>query len=295
MRPGLWAVCAVVGVSCQQVAAQVVPPFQLADDVESVYAPPAPPSADEGVNAGGVNFSLDISYLSHYVYRGIDQTTPPFTDSEHAFQFDSELHFNLGKLPHPFIGIFANVFNEDPVTRFEEVRPYAGLDWNLRPLLVSAGLNSYIFPSREKMDTQEVWARLAIDDSLFFHADRPVFKPYFYGAYDFDKYDGLYFEGGLQHDFVFQDIGLTLTTVGDVAYVAHNRYFAKSGPNSAETGFQHYDVGLIADYSLNYVLHIPRRYGTWDLKGYLYYTGPISDQLRGDSRLWGGVGISFNY
>src|SRR5579884_2343914 len=58
MRPGLWAACAVVGVSCQQVAAQVIQPLQL-DEVESVYAPAAPPSPDEGINAGGVNFSLD--------------------------------------------------------------------------------------------------------------------------------------------------------------------------------------------------------------------------------------------
>src|SRR5207248_4624607 len=135
------------------------------------------------------------------------------------------------------------------------------IDWNLRPLLVAGGYNSYIYPSREKMDTQEVWARLGLDDSFFWHTEHPLIKPYLYAAYDFDKYNGVYAEGGVSHDFLFRDIGLTMTTVGDIGYVAHNRLYRRGGAKGGETGFQHYDAGLIGTYSLNAVLHIPPRYG----------------------------------
>ena len=58
-------------------------PFRLTDeplrllvqsDYESVYAPPDPISANTGVNEGGVHVALDLSYMSDYVYRGINES-----------------------------------------------------------------------------------------------------------------------------------------------------------------------------------------------------------------------------
>ena len=46
--------------------------FAIGDD--NVYAPPALPSGPGGVNEGGVNFALTVSYLTDYVYRGIDRS-----------------------------------------------------------------------------------------------------------------------------------------------------------------------------------------------------------------------------
>ena len=43
------------------------------------------------------------------------------------------------------------------------------------------------------------------------------------------------------------------------------------------------------------LLNIPRRYGDWRLKGYLFYTDGIEDELRADTQLWGGMGIQFSY
>jgi hypothetical protein len=61
------------------------------------------------------------------------------------------------------------------------------------------------------------------------------------------------------------------------------------------SGFQHYDVGLIGTYSLNHLLNVSQRYGEWSLKGYLFYTDNIDEDLRADTQLWGGVGIGFRY
>ena len=46
-----------------------------------------------------------------------------------------------------------------------------------------------------------------------------------------------------------------------------------------DTGFQHYDLGLIGTYSLNKLMGIPRRYGQWTANGYLYYTDGINEGL----------------
>jgi len=284
---GLW--------SAQRAGGQVRGPFQLLDEEpENVYLPAAPPTPAQLTNQGGVNFSLETDYLSNYLFRGVDQSTPP-KRNEHALQFNGELEFDLGKLPHPFVGIFSNIFNNDPVSRFEEVRPFAGVEWTIRPITVSTGFNGYIFPNREGRDTQEVWARISVDDSRLWRTERPVLSPYVYGAYDFNRYDGFYLEGGIKHDIVVGETGLVISILGDFAYVAHNSYFLAPGPFGKETGFQHYDCGAIASYDLNPVLSIPHRYGDWQLKGYLIYTGPVDSGLRGDSRLWGGVGLEFRY
>ena len=246
------------------------------------------------MNAGGVNLSLTVNYMTDYVFRGIDKSdVGNAAEDAPNLQFDGKLSFNLGKLPHPFVGLFVNVFNDDPVSRFQEIRPTVGFDWYLKPLTVSAGQITYIFPEREKLNTAEVFAQVRLDDSRLFHTDRPFLNPYVYGAYDYDRYDGLYLEAGVQHDIPIEDTGIVLSFVADVGYVLNNGQFTyKKGE---DTGFQHYDVGLIGTYPLNTLLNLPRRYGEWRLKGYLYYTDGIEPNLRADTQIWGGVGINFQY
>lgn len=292
---GVWIAAAANAWAATHARAQVRMPYQVLDDEpDNVYVRAAAPSTNEMTNEGGAHFSFRTDYFSTYMFRGIDQSTAPLRN-EHALQFDGKLEFDLGKLPHPFIGVFSNIFNNDPVSRFEEVRPYAGLEWTVRPITVSGGFNGYIFPNREGVDTQEIWIQVAVDDSRFFHTDQPFLRPYVYGAYDFDKYDGFYLEAGVRHDFVIGDTGVTISAIGDFAYVAHNRYFRATGPNAAATGLQHYDGGAILTYSLNNVLHIPARFGQFAVQGQLMYTGPITTGLRADSRVWGGVGLNFRY
>jgi len=281
------------------------------DPYESIYVPEGPPREEEGVNAGGVNFELRVSYLTDYIYRGVDQSERlssldgdggviPDADvgSEDApnNQFDGKIKLNLGKLPHPVAGVFVNVFNDDPISRFQEIRPYFGFDWDLRPFRVQAGQIGYIFPEREALNTNELWASVTFDDSRLWRTERPLLAPYVYGAYDYDLYDGFYLEAGVRHDFELQDTGIVVTALADVAYVIKNAQFAD--PSAAEPrddGFQHYEVGLTGSYSLNKLLGIPRRYGLWTLEGYLFYTDGIDTGLRADTQVWGGAAIGFRY
>lgn len=280
-----------------------VRPLHLVDDPETIYAPLAPPAPHSGVNQGGVNLNLNVNYMTDYVYRGIDRSEPGAINPAEAgrkaaedapnLQFDAKLSFDLGRLPHPFVGVFVNVFNDDPVSRFQEVRPYFGLDWKIRPLLITAGWQAYIFPERDDFNTSEVFLRLELDDSVLIHADKPLLSPYVYAAYDHDRYDGFYIEAGVKHDFEIGETGVTLTFLADVGYVYGNSFFTRRAGD--DIGFQHYDVGVIGTYPLNTLFNIPRRYGEWKLRGYLFYTDGIENNLRADTQFWGGVGISFDY
>jgi hypothetical protein len=270
--------------------------LSLQPEPESVYAPPAPPRADAGVNEGGVNFELTLSYFTDYVFRGIELFDPEDRQDQFNLQIDGKLSFDLGRAPHPFVGAFVNIADDDPISTFQEIRPYVGFDWFVRPLIVSAGYTSYIYPDRDPLETQEVWIRLELDDSYFLRTDEPLFSPYVFAAYDFDLYDGWYIEGGVSHEFRFTDIGLTLRAEAHVAYVHNIALFdATPGDGDDASGFQHYQLGLIARYSLNNLLNIPQRYGQWSLIGYLYYTDGIDNDLRADDQLWGGAGIGFRY
>jgi hypothetical protein len=309
MRRRLWWLgCAGAAVVLLPVAAA-----RAQDPYESIYVPEGPPREEEGVNAGGVNFELRVSYLTDYVYRGVDMSERLSSlDEDGNFvsdadadagsedapnnQFDGKIELNLGKLPHPVAGVFANVFNDDPISRFQEIRPYFGFDWDLRPFRVQAGQIGYIFPEREGLNTNEVWASVTFDDSRLWRTERPLFAPYVYGAYDYDLYDGFYLEAGVRHQFEFEDTGITITAVADVAYVINNAQFTRQFALEPEdSGFQHYDVGLIGTYSLNRMLGIPRRYGQWTLEGYLYYTDGIDRGLLADTQVWGGAAIGLRY
>ena len=234
---------------------------------------------------------MKATYLDDYIFRGIDRNPG---QSSANLQFDGLVSLNLGRAPHPFVGLFANVDNRDPVSRFQEIRPTAGFDWTLRPIIVSAGYTSYIFPSREKaMDTSEVFASITLMDEALLHREKPLLSPYVFAAYDIDKYEGLYLEGGIKHEFVLEDLGLTVTAQASAVYVVH--YALVAGPEGHDTGFQRYQLALMGKYGLNKLLNIPKRYGDWSINGYIYYTDHISNRLHTDNTLWGGAGFEFHY
>jgi hypothetical protein len=276
-------------------------------DPPSVYAPVEPERPIDGTNKGGVAITLDFRYLTDDVYRGISHNfavynASPKSDNvdRHAsnFQTDAKLQFNLDKLPHPYVGVFANVNDSDPVSRFQEIRPFAGFDYSLRPITLGAGVRTYIYPEREKNkpspNTSEAFVRISIDDSYLFRTQVPIIQPYIEGVYDYDKNRGWYVETGVKHDFDFPDFGVTLSPYADVAWISHfKQQFITNSVHSS--GFQHYDIGLTGDLSLNHLLHLPPRYGQFAVEGYLTYTSKFSNPILADTELWGGVGLVFKY
>jgi len=269
--------------------------FSLVPDDTSVYAPPAPPREDEGLNFGGANLDLTATYMSAYVYRGLDYDKAVTSHDSANVQFDGRLEFNLGRLPHPFIGVFSNIFDNDPVTRFQEFRPYLGFDLTVRPLTLEVGNNSYVYPDRESFNTSEAYMKLTLDDSYLIGTEKPIFSPYIYGAYDYDLNHSFYVEGGIKHEFPIEETPLKFTVIADIAWVSGLEHqFVEVGVGKA--GFQHYDFGVIASYSLNKLFKDAGRFGQISINGYVYYTGGINrSDFHGVDELWGGVGIAYHY
>jgi hypothetical protein len=269
---------------------------------QSVYAPPEPPDPKAGVNEGGVRFDIEVRYLTDYVFRGVEFLEVPGSEDSPNLQFQGKVSFDLGKLPHPFVDVFVNVADDDPISSFQEIRPTLGFDWTLKPFTLSAGHTSYIFPDRDgdngspDLDTNEIFARLELDDSYFFRSERPIFTPYVLAAYDYDNYEGLYLEAGLKHVLPVENTGLTLEFTGAVSYVSGHPFFSVDPIKDPDpSGFQHYQVGVTGRYSLNELFNVSRRYGEWSFVGYLFYTDGIDNDIAADTQLYGGAGISFRY
>jgi hypothetical protein len=271
----------------------------LPPDTERVYDQPQPPREDEGVNNGGVNTEVDVRYLTDDVYRGISHNKAVGVNSRAAnFQVQTTLSFNLGKLPHPFVGVFADVDDSDPISRFQEIRPYFGFVYTLRPVIFEVGDNTYIYPERERLNpspnTAEFYFKFTLDDSYFFLTPQPILSPYIYGAYDYQRNKGWYIETGLKHDFNFEDFGFVLTAYGDVAYISNfAQQFIVVSPE--DSGFQHYDLGIIGTLSLNHALQLPPRYGQFSVQGYFTYTNYFANPVYASREIWGGVGLVFKY
>jgi hypothetical protein len=261
---------------------------------ETVYAPPTPVHEQDGFAGSQVNFSLEVSYFNKFVYRGVEVFPPPDRDRRLNLQVDSELSFDLGKLPSPFVAVFVNAAEADEVSSFQIVRPTVGFDWTSRPISVRVGHTNYIYPDRSELDTADVFVRVILDDSWFFATGRSILSPYVLAAYDYDLYKGVYIEAGVQHVSKIEDWGLTITLLGHAAWVSSFDYFA-TAPGEKSTGFHHWQVGLVADYSLNRLFNIPQSYGDWTLRGSLYYTDRLDTELRSDDVFWGGVGIRLRF
>jgi len=272
------------------------PQLSLQKDDESVYAPPSPPSELDLYNQGGVNLSLQVRYMTDYVFRGIDRSETGGSEDAPNLQFDGTITFNLGnRVPHPFMGIFVNVYNSDPISRFQEIRPYFGTTFELRPFIFEAGHHTFIFPERDENNTSEFYVKVTLMDEVLLRSAEPFLRPYALAAYDYDKYRGWYYEAGVEHVFRLERTGFTLTAQASAAYVVGVELFTGEGPLGEDTGFQRYQVGLIGEYSLNSLLNIARRYGQWSIVGYGYYTDNLSNRVRADTQVWGGGGIEFRY
>jgi hypothetical protein len=268
---------------------------------ESVYAPPQPEPVGQGVNEGGVNLSLSVDYLTNYVYRGVDydDVVDPVTREQGNMALnmymEGLLQFDLGKrMPHPFLAISANLFPDDPVSQFQEFRPAAGTDLTLEPLTFTLGVQTYVYPQREDFDTTEGFGQVRYNDAKLWDSDDPVLSPYLFAAYDWRKNDGWYLEAGVSHDFNIRDWHLTLTPVARLAYtIGWQQQFAIV--DGEGTGWQHWDLGLKARYSLNGLFNLSKRWGEWLLRGQVWYTQHLSNNTVGQTQTWGGLGIGFEY
>ena len=262
---------------------------------KTVYGPPTIRQAGEGFNDGGVHIGISLRYATDYVFRGIEPVEP--TSSEDAIngQVDSRLTFDLGRLPDPYIGVFVNTAEGDEISNFQIIRPIAGLRWELEAAIIDLGHQSFTYPDRDELDSNEVFLDVHFNDAALVGEEGPLLGPYVFAAYDYDAFEGTYIEAGFRRESAIAESSLRLGYNVHVAYVDSLGDLYGSGPNPGGSGFQHYQLGLTARYDLNTLLNLSRRYGEWSLEGFINYTDGIDNDLRANTQIWGGGGIVFRY
>ncbi len=285
-------------VVAQAISTDLIPQATLnnQEDPFSSGEPSLPPEwGDQHVNNGGTHFSLDFAYANKYVYRGLNHDVVATNGSSLNLLIDGRLEFDLGRYPHPFVELFTNIDDADPISRFQEIRPIVGADWDLRPFDLELENIDYIYPQREDFDVPEIDTKITFDDSLLFDTAKPIFSPYVLGAYVYQKNQGWYLEFGLKHDFAFEDLGLVITPEVNTGWISGlNQQFVIVNPVH-NTGWQHFEAGVIVSYSLNVLLDVSKRYGEFDVKGYGFYDDRLSSKITASNAIWGGIGLGFKY
>lgn len=259
--------------------------------------PPAIPTewGNQNFNNGNAHFSLDFAYANRYIYRGVDHDAVATHGNSLNLLFDGKLEFDFGKYPHPFVELFTNVYDADPLSRFQEIRPIVGADWDVKPFDLQLSYIEYIYPERETFNYPEIDFKVTLDDYLLLNADKPILSPYILGAFEYQKNQGWYVEFGFKHDFAFEDIGLTITPELNAAWISGLRQQFVFINNLRNTGWQHLELGVNCSYSLNSLLSVSKRYGEFDVEGYGFYDDRLNSRITASNAFWGGLGLGFKY
>jgi hypothetical protein len=270
----------------------------LGDEEDPFASKPAEIPQEWGnqqLNNGGTHFTLDFAYANRYVYRGVDHDAVASHGNSLNLLFDGRLEFDLGKYPHPFVELFTNIYDADPVSRFQEIRPIVGADWDVKPFDLQLSEISYIYPERETYNYPEVDFKITLDDYLLLDADKPILSPYVLGAFEYQKNEGWYIETGVKHDFIFEDLGLTVTPEFNVGWISGLKQQFVFINNLHDTGWQHLELGVTISYSLNQLLNVTKKFGEFDVKGYGFYDDRLSSNITSSNAFWGGLGLGFKY
>lgn len=268
---------------------------------ETVYAPPGgPAAATTEPQAPRLRWELTLGYASAYVYRGVDHSatvgaTPDSIDEGGGsnFQFAGRLALDAGGPWHPFVELFSNYWDTDPVSNWQELRPTLGLQWESQGTSLSLGATSYVYPDREGDNTNEVFMRADVNDGALLGLEQPILNPYAMVAYELDADGGWYGELGVSHNWALAGLGLTVTPVARVAYTYRLDEVFIFETDRSGSGWQHADLGLQLSYRLNTLLNLPESDGRWTLGAFLFRTEHLCDATLGDSLTWGGVNLTW--
>ncbi len=268
---------------------------------ETVYASPGGPAAAATEPQGPrLKWELSLGYASAYVYRGIDHSatvgaTPDAIDEGggSSFQFSGRVTLDAGGPWHPFVDLFSNYWDTDPVSNWQELRPTLGLQWQSKAAAVSAGVTSYVYPDRTGDNTSEVFMRADMNDGDLLGREQPILNPYGLVACELDANGGWYGELGISHNWAIAGLGLTVTPVARVAYTYRMDEAFIFETDRSGSGWQHADLGLQLSYRLNTLLNLPASDGNWALGAFLFRTSHLADATLGGSLTWGGVNVTW--
>ncbi|MCK5114679.1 MAG: hypothetical protein KAR11_07965, partial [Phycisphaerae bacterium] len=180
-----------------------------------------------------VTFSIDYTFVSDYIWRGINLSNPS--------RSTGASHNEGGRWPNQqmtlgaevYLGKFGRVGGsiwfewycgqpyltpEDGSKTLQEIdyTVYYGYDISQIGLDVEVGFIWYQFPraTGDAAGTQEIYTNLSFDDSVLYRlcgldVKDPILNPYLFIAWDLDlARGGSYYEFGLNHEFALSDMGM---------------------------------------------------------------------------------------
>ena len=264
---------------------------------ETVYDTPPLRTPGEGFNDGALTLDLSAAYATDYVFRGVEPVEPDAGEDAANLQFDARVTVDLGRLPDPFARVFTNTADGDDVSNFQVIRPTVGFAWQTDPFDLTVAHQSFTYPDRDALDTAEVFVDLRFNDAQLVNEPGQIFGPYVFAAYDYDAFEGVYVEAGLDREQRVGESDLTLGLLAAVAYVDGLGGYFGDPPDgdSPGSGLHHWRVEASASYELNELLNLSRRYGRWSAGGFLAYADGIDDDLRSTTQLYGGAGLRLRY
>jgi uncharacterized protein (TIGR02001 family) len=169
--------------------------------------------AAQAAKSSALSVTADISYVSHYVFRGLlvaDDAVQPSIEATYG-------------------DFYAGVWYSDAVntTNFNSPRPitlsetdlYAGYGYKVsESIKLDVGVTRYLYEGLSEIDSTEAYVGVSIDTFL---------KPSFYAYYDFDsEVSGVAtYTASIGHSIALGFIGSSLDLTALVGYV--NRYDAE--------------------------------------------------------------------
>ncbi len=266
-----------------------------------------------------LTFSIEYTLVSDYIFRGINFSEYAGEGREKPnHQMAAGVEYDTGDFGA--VGFSAwfewyadqEVFTPNENTHLQEVdyTVYWSYEIPDTPVTVELGWIAYTFPplAGDAHDTNEVYAKVSVDDGFIFGTDEPVLNPYVYYGLDVDDgQQGSWLEFGVSHDFVLADckamksapILKDITVTPSAVLAVDNRYLDKfdvlgDGTEQEAMRLAYMQYGLNVSYDLSSGLNIPPQYGAMTLSGFVNFNQAFRDDLLNDE-MWGGVSLGYEW
>jgi uncharacterized protein (TIGR02001 family) len=189
----------------------------------SAHATEAAPAAE----ASSLSVTVDVTYVSDYVFRGAKAASDSIQPSVEAAYGD----FYAGVWYSDDVGASAAVSSETDV--------YAGYGFDVTDIIsMDVGVTRYLYDGKSGIDTTEVFVGAAADVLL---------SPSFYVYYDFDR-ETFTYEASVGYSIAIDAIKSSLDLSAKAGYVDTSD---KLKAALAEDNYIYYVVGASIPYSLS--------------------------------------------
>ncbi len=292
------SVCALVGAMMA-----VCPAAALLAEEENGSSEPFP-----------MNFSVDYTIVSDYVFRGVNLSEFSGEGAERPnHQLNVAVSYDTGRFGtfsvaawfEWFGGQTNPAFDSDAHGHLQEVDYTISWSFDLStiapgvPVTLETGWICYTLPQEvgDIYKTNEWYVKLSLDDSTLFGTESAVLSPYVAHYLDVDDAKGSWIEIGVSHDFPLAEclgeapVLKHMTVTPSAVLGIDHRYLPGDSTRLANLNY-----GLAIAYDLTGALNVTERYGSVTVTGFANYSQGLSSSARAEAlsdEFYGGLTIGY--